>query len=115
MIETVLSSSSDSSPIPLTPLVPLPSYSSYTPSPSYAALVNDHRAVLSLIELLLTKSGLSQAELARRMGVKPVTVNHYFRLRRRPSLMWMLRFIEAVGGKLLVELPSRPMQANGTR
>lgn len=88
-------------------IIPLPSSSSSPPSHPRAVLVADDRAVSGLITLLLDRSGVSQHELARRLGIKVQSISQYKRGKRaNPSVKWLARLVEAVGGKLYVEFPS---------
>ncbi len=88
--------------------VPLPSIPSSLPSRHAYAVINDDRAIMALIEVLLDRAGLTQAEVARRMGVTINTVNQYRWLRKkRPSIRWITRLAEACGARLVVEWPNR--------
>jgi hypothetical protein len=88
--------------------VPLPSIPSTIPSRHAYAIINDDRAIMALIEVLLDRAGLTQAEVARRMGVTINTVNQYRWLRKkRPSIRWITRLAEACGARLVVEWPNR--------
>lgn len=68
------------------------------------AVVADDRAIHSLIEAMITKSGLSQSEVARRLGIKIQSLAQYKRV-RKPSLIWLVRLAEVTGCKVYVELP----------
>lgn len=67
-------------------------------------VVADDRAIISLIEQLIAKSGLSQSEIARRLGIKLQSLNQY-RFRRRPGLKWIVRLADVTGAKIYVEFP----------
>lgn len=89
-------------------IVPLPSSPPYTPTRHAYTVINDDRAIMALIEVLLDRAGLTQAEVARRMGVTINTVNQYRWLRKkRPSIRWITRLAEACGARLVVEWPNR--------
>jgi hypothetical protein len=92
-------------------LTPLPSTSSPPIQRSrLAVIVTDDKAIQSLIELVLDRSGLTQSEIARRLGIKLQSLNEYYRgRRRRPSVQWLARLIDVCGAKIYVEFPSRPM------
>lgn len=73
-----------------------------------AVVVPDDSSVKHLMRLLLNRSGLSQAELARRLGVTPQCVGQYMSGRGavRPSLSWFCNVVQTAGGRLLLELPN---------
>jgi len=64
--------------------------SAYSPSASAA----------SLIQEALDKSGLTQAELARRAGLPRSVLNAYLKGHREPGADALLRMITAAGGRL---------------
>ena len=71
---------------------------------STSAIVPDDRAVVYLIDQLIGKSGLSQSEIARRLGIKLQSLNQY-RRRRRPGLIWFAKLVTACGAELNVRFP----------
>lgn len=74
---------------------------------SLSVLVNDDRAIAHLIENLMARANLTPTQLADLLGVRPQTIFQYKHgMRRRPSIQWMLRLIDACGGKLILELPA---------
>ena len=81
----------------------LPS-SSPDPSTRSTAVIADDRAVVYLVEQLILKSGLSQSELARRLGIRLQSLNQY-RRRKRPGVIWLAKLAEVCGGRLVVEFP----------
>ena len=88
---------------------PIPSSSQPTQS-SVAVVLNDDRAVMQLIELLLDRAGLSQAEVASRLGIRRQSLNQYRWLRRkRPSIQWFTKLAQACGARIIIEFPSRPL------
>ena len=90
---------------------PLPSTSSTTPTSSLAVVVNDDRAIARLIEELLNRSNLTETELAERIGVARQSLHQYRSLRRkRPSIQWLARLVEAAGGRIYVEFPTRQLK-----
>jgi predicted XRE-type DNA-binding protein len=97
---------------PTSQIVPLPSSATPTHNrPSLAAVIADDRAIMSLIEQLLDRSGLPQTEIARRLGIRKQSLNQYRHLRRkRPSIQWIARLADACGARLFVEFPARPLQ-----
>jgi transcriptional regulator with XRE-family HTH domain len=54
----------------------------------------------SLLQMALFRSGLSQAELARRAGLSRSVINAYLKGRREPGADVLLRIVAAAGGKL---------------
>lgn len=62
---------------------------------------------MRLVQVFVERAGVSQAELARRMGIKPQSFSQYLGRRRvRPSLQWMARLALVCGGRLWVEFPN---------
>jgi len=77
-------------------------------SPAKATVINDGRSIAYLVDLLIARSGVSQKEVARRLGVAPQSLNQYRMKRRaRPSAQWLARLAEVCGARLVVELGSR--------
>lgn len=74
------------------------SHSSSTP------LVADQRAITRLLGQIQEKSGLTVAEIARRMGVTDNGVRQYVAGNRQPGLLWFIKFCQAVDLKVGVEL-----------
>lgn len=91
----------------LTPAI-IPAFSKpATPSSRLVVVVGDDRALVSLMDQLFKQSGLTQVELAERLGVRKQTINQYLNYRRcNPSVLWLMRFAEACGGRLIMEIPS---------
>lgn len=85
-------------------MIPLIQPSRPDPTTGTAAIVADDRAVVYLIDQLIAKSGLSQSELARRLGIRLQSLNQY-RRRKRPGVVWLAKLAEACGGRLYVEFP----------
>lgn len=54
----------------------------------------------SLLQTALVRSGLSQAELARRAGLPRSVINAYLKGRREPGANVLLRIAAAAGGQL---------------
>ena len=77
-----------------------------------APVLLDNRAIVALIDQLLARAGLSQAEACRRLGITPSSFNQY-RLGRRqkPSMWWMVRLAQVCGARMFVEYPSTPLQS----
>lgn len=85
-----------------------PSSASSPPSLPRTVVVADDRAVASLISDLIERTGVSQHELARRLGIKVQSINQYKMAKRaNPSIKWLMRLIEAGGGRLVVEYPEK--------
>lgn len=71
-------------------------------------LSDDQKALASLIELLVIRSGVSQSELARRMGIKQQSLNQYLNQKRRnPTIGWLCRLATACGATVAIDLPRR--------
>lgn len=69
-------------------------------------LICDERVIDRLLETLISRSGLSVSELARRLGVTTNAIRQYARGRRtRPSLIWFLRLAELCGARVTIEFP----------
>ncbi len=89
--------------------VPLPS-SSVRHTQAFTAVTPDEASVNALIEQLIQRSGLSQGELCRRIGIDPRGLSQYrHRRRQRPSIWWMARLATACGARFWIEWPQRPM------
>ena len=74
-------------------------------------IVNDDKALNALIERLFAASGLTQTELAARLGIKLQSLHQYLRFKRRnPSVLWMVRLAESCGGHVVIEFPERGRQ-----
>lgn len=71
-------------------------------------MICDQRALAGLLGRILQRSGLTVAELSRRMGFHDETVRQYFTGRRqRPSLLWFLKVAELCGCRVFLEFPTR--------
>jgi predicted XRE-type DNA-binding protein len=95
---------------------PIPLPSSYSPPPRQSILVvlDDDRAMTSLIDQLLEKAGISQAEASRRLGVSKQAVSEYKNLkRRRPSIQWLAKLVQVCGGRIIVEFPPERLVTPG--
>lgn len=89
--------------------VPVPTVPASNPA-SIAVVLDDPKAVTSLIIQLLQRSGMSQAEMCRRLGIKPQSMQQYKAGRRmKPSAEWLARLVQVCGGRLLVEFPTTPL------
>lgn len=91
---------------------PLPSSAgipSFRTSSPLTPLVCDERAIGRLLETMLDKAGLSSAEASRRLGYdSPNSVRQYLRGRRKkPSLLWFLKFAALCGAQVSIEFPTR--------
>ncbi len=92
----------------------LPSFASSLPtrpqtSEDIINVLPDSSVTKRLIELLLERAGLSQAECARRMGVETQSLHQYKKYRANPSVRWLARFVQTCGGRLIIELPERQL------
>lgn len=96
-------------PVPFAPSV-VPAQLTWAPAydaaaPSELVLARKH-AERELIQLLIDRSGVSQAELARRLGITPQALGQYVKARRRATFHWLVRLAQVCGGKVTVEFPS---------
>lgn len=83
---------------------PLPS--SILPSSDVAVVLTDAESTARIVEQVLERAGMSQREVARRLGIQPQSLNQYVRSRRmNPSVEWLARLVEVCGGQLLVRFP----------
>lgn len=89
--------------------VPFPSSSVRDTTP-LTAVTADEESIIALIDQLLNRSGLSQRELSKRIGIDERNLSQYrhFR-RRRPSVWWLARLATACGARLWIEWPTRPL------
>lgn len=75
---------------------------------SLAVVLSDDRAIMNLIEQLLARSGMTDSEIAERLGIRRQSLTQYRYLRRkRPSVAWLARLAEATGARLYLEWPAR--------
>jgi len=59
-----------------------------------------------LLARVMSESGLHQAEVSRRLGQKPQSLNQYVKGRRHtPTVQWLLRFLSVNGAVLQVIWP----------
>ena len=89
---------------------PLPSQHTHTPtSDNLSVVLLDDRAIGAVVDQIMARAGLSQAEVCRRLGIHPTSFNQYRLGRRvRPSLWWVVRLAEVCGARVYVEYPSQP-------
>jgi transcriptional regulator with XRE-family HTH domain len=52
---------------------------------------------------VIERSGLSQAEIAKRLGITRQTVNQAVLARRRPTLQWFAKLAGVCGAVVVVE------------
>jgi len=68
---------------------------------------------IGVAEMLIERVGLKKAEVARRMGIRPQTLQQYLakrvgsrkRGKKYISLQWFLRIVHVCGARLVVEMP----------
>lgn len=88
---------------------PVPSIESSTASPSSPArmVVGDDPTLIPILyREMIERSGLSAAEVARRMGQRPQAIDQYkCGYRDNPGLRLTARLAEACGARLVVEFP----------
>lgn len=91
----------------LSRFAPLPS--SYQPPLSSATLtplVCDERAISRLLEVILSRGGLTMKEAADRLGVSSNTIRQYVHGRRsKPSLIWFVKLANLCGARVVLEFP----------
>jgi DNA-binding XRE family transcriptional regulator len=61
---------------------------------------------IKLINLLFERSGMSQAEIARRIGIKPQSINQYMKQHRTATFLWVVRLAQVCGAKVSIEFPT---------
>lgn len=94
-------------PLPSTRAV-VPAFSPYVRTSSLTPVVCDERAIAGLLEALLTRSGVSVKEAARRLGCSPQSIRQYLHGRRdKPSLLWFVRLAAVCGVTVKVEFPAK--------
>jgi transcriptional regulator with XRE-family HTH domain len=76
---------------------------------SLMPMLDDKDALAAVLNLALKRAGITQAELARRLGRAPATLQQY-RTRVKQGhadmrITTLARWIGACGGRILVELP----------
>lgn len=72
-------------------------------------VTSSRESVTNMLGLIVERSGMSQAEIARQMGIRPQSLNQYLTSRRsNPAMTWLARLAEVVGARLVVEWPARP-------
>jgi transcriptional regulator with XRE-family HTH domain len=71
---------------------------------SVTQLYDQPSTASALLQLARIKSGLSQAQLARRAGVPATMISAYERDRRQPTLPTLLRLLQSAGFDLRMEL-----------
>ena len=74
-------------------------------APQELVLARKH-AERELIQLLIDRSGVSQAELARRLGITPQALGQYVKARRRATFHWLVRLAQVCGARVSVDFPS---------
>jgi hypothetical protein len=72
------------------------------------AYISDNPDIIAyMVDELVARSGLSKAEIARRMGSTPGTLGQYiYGRRRRPSFSFVARLAAACGARIKVEWPT---------
>lgn len=74
--------------------------------PDALVLTGDPGNTKEAIRLLVARSGLCQAEVARRMGITPQTIQQVVGNRRpRQSVTTVAHLAAVCGGRVIVELP----------
>jgi hypothetical protein len=89
--------------------VPVPA-AVYREKAPLSVVLADERAIVYLIDQLLSRAGLNSAEVCRRLNISESNFSQYRSLRRkRPSLWWFVRLAQACGARVMVEFPVRPL------
>ena len=69
-------------------------------------VINEFRALFQLVALIVARSGMSQSEIARHLGIKVQSLNQYSKQRRmNPSVAWLSRLANLCGARIVVEWP----------
>lgn len=84
----------------------IPSTASLTPSARHIQIVADPRAISALVDHLIHRSGLSQREIALRLGITYQAIQSR-RKAKKPSLEWIAKLAETIGARVVIELPQR--------
>lgn len=91
-------------------IVPMPSAGNLSPlrqSTPLTPVVCDPRAIARLLEVILQKGGQTTRSAAQSLGTSDQSLRQYLKGRRgKPSLYWFIKFCEACGARLMVELPT---------
>lgn len=86
-------------------------------SPEFDAAYDDAHAAHALIDDLIElrkQAGLTQTEVARRMGVDQPAVQKFESRRKPPMLLTVQRYARAVGARLCATVcPPEPVDAEG--
>lgn len=99
-------SADQGSPFDFTPLPGGASASTFLNTSPLSPIVCDRRAITRLLGTLLDRSGTSVRDLAMRLGMNDQSLRPYLKGRRtKPSLLWFLKYVEACGGKVLIQFP----------
>jgi hypothetical protein len=77
----------------------VPRHATHTP------VVNDPRAISRLLEMALSKGGLSVSEAARRLDISPQAIRQYIHGRRNPTIAQFIKLLGVTGARLVVEFP----------
>ena len=90
--------------------VPLPASSvgaaHFKPTSTLTPVICDERAISRLLELLLSRGGLTTNEAASRLGINAASLRQYVNGRRgKPSLLWFLKFAALCGARVTIEFP----------
>lgn len=92
----------------------LPSAPSFSPSPMPFRLPKASRRPVLLsgedagrlvIHAIRQETGLSLRQIAERVGVSRQAIESYQYRHRNPSIRWLGRVVEAVGGRVVIEFP----------
>jgi DNA-binding XRE family transcriptional regulator len=85
-------------------------------APAELILARKH-AEQELIQLLITRSGVSQAELAKRLGITPQALGQYVKAKRRATFHWVVRLAQVCGARISVDFPSlaQPLQVRAVK
>lgn len=97
-------------PFPLPTTSHLNNSGSLNPVTDLTVVLGDDKAIAALIDRLLDRANLSDAELAARLGIRKNTLYQYrVGRRKRPSIQWLVKLINACGGRLMIEYPTSPL------
>ncbi len=89
------------------PLMGIPLLPTSAPPPPQIEVGQTDRSVSDAIDRLLKASGIPLTEVAKRLEVRPQTVDQYRSGRRsKPSVAWLVRLAAAVGARVVIQFPA---------
>src|SRR5262245_56036808 len=83
--------------------------------PRPLSVVPDQIAIRNLLAQVKRLSGLTQSEIAAKLGLTRQSIRSCLNTTKGPSLIWVTRFVAACGGRMQVELPGHEASSSGGR